>query len=99
MSFATNPQNAVTYVSDPSHSYLKVPVKLVEKLDFMNKISEYSFFNDEYIWLEEDCDMALFFNALDEKSLPEPMIYSQTLEEPAPFRLYPRFSAKTWEEK
>ena len=97
MSFATNPKNAVTYVSDPSHSYLKVPVHLVEKLGFENKISEYSFFNDKFVWLEEDRDMALFFNALDEKFLPEPIIYSQTLDEPAPFRLYPRFSAKDWE--
>ena len=94
MSFATNPRNAVTYVSDPSHSYLKVPVRMAENLNFINKISEYSFFNKDYIWLEEDVDMALFFNALDERSLPEPMIYTQTLEEPAPFRLYPRFSAK-----
>lgn len=98
MSFATNPKNAVTYVSDPSHSYLKVPVHLVENLDFANKISEYSFFNDKFVWLEEDCDMALFFNALDERSLPEPIIYTQTLEDQAPFRLYPRFSAKSWEE-
>lgn len=97
MSFANNPKNAVTYVSDPSHGYLKVPVDLVEKLGFANKISEYSFFNDKFIWLEEDCDMALFFDALDEKFLPEPIIFSQTLDEPAPFRLYPRFSAKDWE--
>jgi hypothetical protein len=97
MSFANNPKNAVTYVSDPSHGYLKVPVNLVEKLGFANKISEYSFFNDKFVWLEEDCDMALFFDALDEKFLPEPIIFSQTLDEPAPFRLYPRFSAKDWE--
>jgi hypothetical protein len=97
MSFANNPKNAVTYVSDPSHGYLKVPVDLVEKLGFANKISEYSFFNDKFVWLEEDCDMALFFDALDEKFLPEPIIFSQTLDEPAPFRLYPRFSAKDWE--
>jgi hypothetical protein len=96
MSFANNPKNAVTYVSDPSHGYLKVPVNLVEKLGFANKISEYSFFNDKFVWLEEDCDMALFFDALDEKFLPEPIIFSQTLDEPAPFRLYPRFSAKDW---
>jgi hypothetical protein len=96
MSFATNPQNAVTYVSDPSHGYLKVPVRLAENLNFINKISEYSFFNKDYIWLEEDCDMALFFDALDEKSLPEPIIYSETLDVQAPFRLYPRFSQKTY---
>ncbi len=94
MSFETNPQNAVTYMSDQSHSDLKVPVRWAENLNFVNEISEYSFFNDEYIWLEEDVDMALFFNALDERALPEPMIFSETLDHQAPFRLYPRFSAK-----
>ena len=87
---------AITYISDPSHSYLKVDVRTVENLGFMNKISEYSFFNDKSVWLECDCDAQLFFDALDEKSLPEPIIYSETLDVQAPFRLYPRFSQKTY---
>ena len=87
---------AITYISDPSHSYLKVDVRTVENLGFMNKISEYSFFNDKSVWLECDCDAQLFFDALDEKSLPEPSIYSETLDVQAPFRLYPRFSQKTY---
>jgi len=85
---------AITYISDPSHSYLKVDVRTVENLGFMNKISEYSFFNNHYVWLECDCDAQLYFDALDERGLPEPTIYSETLNEQAPFRLYPRFSAK-----
>jgi hypothetical protein len=85
---------AITYISDPSHSYLKIDVRTVENLGFMNKISEYSFFNNNYVWLECDCDAQLFFDALDERGLPEPTIYMETLNEQAPFRLYPRFSAK-----
>jgi hypothetical protein len=86
--------NQIVYISDPSHSYLRVPVRKVENLGFMNEISEYSFFNNHYVWLEMDCDAQLFFDALDERGLPEPTIYSETLNEQAPFRLYPRFSAK-----
>ena len=41
-----------------------------------------------------DCDAQLFFDALDARGLPEPTIYMETLNEQAPFRLYPRFSAK-----
>ena len=86
--------NQIVYMTDPSNSYLRVPVQLVENLGFMNKISEYSFFNNQYVWLVYDRDAQLFFNALDDRGFQEPTIYSETLDELAPFRLYPRFSAK-----
>jgi len=85
---------AITYISDPSHSYLKIDVRTVENLGFMNKISEYSFFNNKYVWLECDNDSQLYFDALDDRGLAEPTIYMETLDNHAPFRLYPRFSAK-----
>ncbi len=87
--------NQIVYISDPSHSYLRVPVRKVENLGFMDKISEYSFFNNHYVWLECDCDAQLFFDALDERGIQEPTIYMETLEKQAPFRLYPRFSPKS----
>lgn len=87
--------NQIVYISDPSHSYLRVPVRKVENLGFMNKISEYSFFNNHYVWLECDCDAQLFFDALDEHGIQEPTIYMETLDKQAPFRLYPRFSPKS----
>ena len=86
---------AITYISDPIHSYLKVDVRTVENLGFMNKISEYSFFNDKSIWLECDCDAQLFFDALDERGLPEPTIYMKSINSQGRFRLYPRFSPKS----
>jgi hypothetical protein len=87
--------NQIVYISDPSHSYLRVPVRKVENLGFMNEISEYSFFNNHYVWLECDCDAQLFFDALDERGIQEPTIYMETLDKQAPFRLYPRFSPKS----
>jgi hypothetical protein len=86
--------NQIVYISDPSHSYLRVPVRKVENLGFMNEISEYSFFNNHYVWLEMDCDAQLFFDALDERGLPEPTIYMKSINSQGRFRLYPRFSAK-----
>ncbi len=33
MSFNTNPANAVTYITDPSASFLKVPVRVINNLN------------------------------------------------------------------
>jgi hypothetical protein len=96
MSFNTNPANAVTYITDPSASFLKVPVRVINNLNVeINKISENSFFNDDFFWLEMNNDASLFYDALDAKFLQEPIMYTQTLTELGNFRLYPRFSPKS----
>jgi hypothetical protein len=96
MSFNTNPANAVTYITDPSASFLKVPVRVINNLNIpVYKISENSFFNDDFFWLEMENDASLFYDALDAKFLQEPITYTQTLTELAHFRLYPRFSPKS----
>jgi len=96
MSFNTNPANAVTYITDPSASFLKVPVRVINNLNVeINKISENSFFNDDFFWLEMENDSSLYYDALDAKCLQDPITYTQTLTEPAHFRLYPRFSPKS----
>ena len=52
MTFNTNPANAVTYITDPSASFLTVPVRVIINLNVVtNKISEISFFNDDFYWL------------------------------------------------
>lgn len=96
MSFNTNPANAVTYITDPSASFLKVPVRVINNLNVeINKISENSFFNDDFFWLEMENDSSLYYDALDAKCLQDPITYTQTLTELANFRLYPRFSPKS----
>ena len=50
-------------VCDPSHSWLKVPVKELERLGIENKISPYSYINGKMSYLEEDCDMTTFMDA------------------------------------
>ena len=82
------------YITDPSHSYLRVPIKYINNWKLDKKISEYSFFNNKYAWLEMDNDSMVFFDALDERGIREPTIYTQTLNDLAYFRLYPRFFAK-----
>jgi len=38
MSFNTNPANAVTYITDPSASFLKVPVRVINNLNVPRSI-------------------------------------------------------------
>lgn len=97
MSFNTNPANAVTYITDPSASFLKVPVRVIENLNVpVHKISENSFFNDDFFWLEMENDSTVYYDALDAKSLQDPITYMQTLPELGHFRLYPRFTPKAY---
>lgn len=96
MSFNTNPANAVTYITDPSASFLKVPVRVINNLNVpVHKISENSFFNDDFFWLEMENDSMVYYDALDAKCLMDPITYTQTLSELGNFRLYPRFSPKS----
>lgn len=47
---------------DGGHGWLQVPR---EDIDYMNlKVSRYSYMDDKYFYLEEDCDMADFIYAI-----------------------------------
>ena len=46
--------------SDPGHGWMKVTVAEVERLGIGGQISSYSYVNDGFLYLEEDCDMGLF---------------------------------------
>lgn len=52
-------------IADPGHSYLRVPIRDLLKSEVETKISEYSYRNRQYAWLEEDCDAPLFCNAME----------------------------------
>ena len=46
--------------SDAGHAWEKVPVKLLQDLDLINEISQYSYINGSFAYLEEDCDLVKF---------------------------------------
>lgn len=62
-----NAQNNMTFefIEDSGHAWLKVPYQLLETLNLNHKISEFSFRNKEWAWLEEDCDAPLLINTLN----------------------------------
>lgn len=54
----------VQIISDPGHAWAKVKIKELEKLNIAHKISEFSYMRGEYAYLEEDCDLGLYVEAL-----------------------------------
>jgi len=52
------------FYSDPSHGWLRVPLKDILNLGIQDKISSCSYQNGSYAYLEEDCDVSLFLDAI-----------------------------------
>lgn len=50
--------------TDPSHGWLRVPLKMLAKLGIADKISSFSYVRTVYAYLEEDLDAPLFLEAL-----------------------------------
>tara|TARA_R100000951_G_scaffold43465_1_gene36657 strand:- start:1014 stop:1322 length:309 start_codon:yes stop_codon:yes gene_type:complete len=50
-------------VADPGHSWLKVPMKELDRLGIADDISAYSYQKGDMAYLEEDCDAGVFIQA------------------------------------
>lgn len=79
-----------TLYSDPSHGWLKVQRKELEQLNIINNVSEYSYINGEFVYLEEDCDLNLFIKAYENKYNIKPII-KECLQDNNGIRFYSRF--------
>tara|TARA_R100001460_G_scaffold91386_1_gene133162 strand:- start:846 stop:1112 length:267 start_codon:yes stop_codon:yes gene_type:complete len=79
-----------TLYSDSSHGWLQVQRKELEELNIINNVSEYSYINGQFVYLEEDCDLNLFINAYKSKYNVKPII-KECLQENNGIRLYSRF--------
>lgn len=55
------------FYSDPSHGWLKVPLRWLVKLDIAGIISSCSYFREGFVYLEEDDDLSKFINAMKER--------------------------------
>lgn len=56
-------QTKYTKITTPGHGYLSVSIKELKRLNLVDKVSGGSFMNLTRVFLEEDCDLALFFDA------------------------------------
>ena len=50
---------------DPGHAWLKVKRTELDKLGIADKISSYSYQRGEHVYLEEDCDLYRFMEAME----------------------------------
>ncbi len=76
----------LTFLSTPSHGFLRVPVSMMTDEVFYC-LSSYSFVGDRYFYLEEDCDCATFLGANPDVKV------SVVQSNIAPHRLYKRLNA------
>ena len=51
---------------DPGHSWARVPRTLLTKLGIESQISSFSYMRNDHAYLEEDCDLVLFVNAMND---------------------------------
>lgn len=52
------------FISDPGHAWLRVSLKELFESGVAHKISRYSYLENEYVYLEEDCDATIFLQAI-----------------------------------
>lgn len=57
------------FISDPGHGWLQVPISELYELGLVGDISNYSYRDREYAYLEEDVDAGVFITALKERGI------------------------------
>jgi hypothetical protein len=90
----------LTFVSDPGHGWLEVPLTDIAALGIEGQISPYSYINGRFAYLEEDCDYAVYMDALAARGLPRPEIrqrYVDYFDRGQPGFGDRQFSAEFWD--
>jgi hypothetical protein len=64
----------LTFFNDPGHGWLRAPKKLLKQYGVADKISEYSYADAEYAYLEEDCDAPRLLDAIEASGLTVKLI-------------------------
>jgi hypothetical protein len=59
---------------DAGHGWLRVPIGLVKRIG--SHVSPYSYRDDHFAYLEEDCDMPAFLGKYDSEPRVEPIGYA-----------------------
>ena len=79
---------AITIYHDPGHSWAKVPRQTRHDLGIADRITPFSFQRGEYVYLEEDCDMATFLFAWREQRGGVPTFREQFTNRESKIRSY-----------
>ena len=84
------------YHTDPGHGWLAVKKREIIALGFSDKVSRYSYVKGDTVYLEEDNDLALFFNAYRQAFGKDPKYRNSYLER-TPIRYYDSVGSRTFE--
>ena len=72
------------FIEDPSHGWVKVPHEDILYLGIQNSITPYSYIDDKFCYLEEDCDAGTFCDAIRKLDLIKmPLFNSKHVERTA----------------
>lgn len=80
----------LTFHTDPGHGWLEIPRADLDALDIAHQISAYSFERADRVYLEEDCDAALYMDAAKAKGWTLNMTESFAPDN-SPIRDFPRY--------
>jgi hypothetical protein len=89
----------LTFIIDPGHGWLRVPLADIAALRIEEDISPYSFIDGRYAYLEEDCDYTVFINACTAQDIPLPDMQNQYVDRfdrGQPGFGDPQFSSEFW---
>lgn len=65
-----------TFHTDPGHGWLEVPKHLVKRLKV--RVSQFSYWDSENYYLEEDCDAPRFLDALKANGIEYKSVHKHT---------------------
>lgn len=78
--------------SDAGHGWLAVKIVELLELNILTRISSYSYMKGKTAYLEEDCDVSLFFEVYRDKHGEYPKIGHNSYNERSPIRSYDRYN-------
>ena len=88
----TTTQLTYDFYSDPNHGWLAVKLDELEILGIKDKISHYSYIKGDTVYLEEDCDMATFMNAMEAQGITVKLAYINEREQDSFIRKLRKYS-------
>ena len=88
----------LTFIEDPGHGWLKVPLAELDVLGIRGQITPYSYINGEYAYLEEDVDAGTYLDARTAQQVPAPTIDQEYVHAFAGRTQYDRFPSPAKQE-
>jgi len=89
-----NERRPILYLQDPGHGWFSVKRAALDALGVLDRVSSYSYQRGASVYLEEDCDASLLFNAVRERFGRHPVYESRHTDRVHPIRSYLHFRAK-----